>query len=121
MTTRFHFALGLAGVAALVAACSARGSSVFNTGGSGNNTGGDGAGAGTTDTDINISTGTGGHTTGTVVCNHPPDMDGDGDGWTTNEGDCNDCDANVNPGAVDTALTADGGMGMSDNDCSGSF
>lgn len=27
--------------------------------------------------------------------------DHDGDGWTVGEGDCNDCDANSNPGAID--------------------
>jgi hypothetical protein len=34
----------------------------------------------------------------------------DGDGWTPNQGDCNDCDPNVNPGAIDVLHTPDGGM-----------
>jgi hypothetical protein len=122
MNTRFRFLFGLCGVAALAAACSASRGNQFNVGGSGSGTGGDGSnGTGATDTGINISSGSGGSTTGTVVCNHTPDQDGDGDGWTGAEGDCNDCDPNVNPGAVDTATTADGGMAMADNDCSGSF
>jgi hypothetical protein len=36
--------------------------------------------------------------------------DMDGDGWTPAQGDCNDCDPNVNPGAVDVLHTPDGGM-----------
>jgi hypothetical protein len=36
--------------------------------------------------------------------------DMDGDGWTPAEGDCNDCDPNVNPGAIDVLHTPDGGM-----------
>jgi hypothetical protein len=30
-----------------------------------------------------------------------PAKDDDGDGWSENEGDCNDCDPNSNPGAID--------------------
>jgi len=122
MITRFRFLFGLAGAAALAAACSASKGNQFNTGGNSGNTGGDGNGAGVTDTGITITTsGSGGSGTGTVVCNHAPDQDGDGDGWTGAEGDCNDCDSNVNPGAVDTATTADGGVAMADNDCSGAY
>lgn len=42
-----------------------------------------------------------------------PAADDDGDGFSHNDGDCNDCDALVNPGAYDYA-----GDGI-DNDCSG--
>jgi hypothetical protein len=57
-----------------------------------------------------------------VVTN--PDLDMDGDGWSPNEGDCNDCNPYVNPGAVDfpQAIGPDGGLlpGV-DYDCSGTF
>jgi hypothetical protein len=45
----------------------------------------------------------------------------DHDGWTPNQGDCNDCDPNVNPGAIDTLHPgADGGPPTwGDEDCSG--
>src|SRR5262245_38027616 len=35
-----------------------------------------------------------------VFCGQDPHLDGDGDGWTPAEGDCDDCDLDVNPGAV---------------------
>ncbi|MFH1532577.1 MAG: MopE-related protein [Pseudomonadota bacterium] len=43
-------------------------------------------------------------------CDEPVDLDGDG--WTTNEGDCDDSDATVHPGAAELC------DGM-DNDCDG--
>jgi len=42
-----------------------------------------------------------------------PTADDDGDGFAPDDGDCNDCDAMINPGAYDYA-----GDGI-DNDCSG--
>lgn len=42
-----------------------------------------------------------------------PEADFDGDGYTINQGDCNDCDPNVNPGAFDRV-----GGGV-DEDCDG--
>lgn len=42
-----------------------------------------------------------------------PDEDHDDDGWSVNDGDCNDCDAVTNPGAFDVA-----GNDI-DEDCSG--
>ena len=58
---------------------------------------------------------------GTVQCNVTnPDDDMDKDGWTPNQGDCNDCDPNVNPGAVDVLQQNDGGPPVwGDEDCSG--
>ena len=55
-------------------------------------------------------------------CNNPPDVDGDGDGWTGAEGDCNDCDPSINPGAieVETKPNPDGTPGTPiDEDCNG--
>jgi hypothetical protein len=43
-----------------------------------------------------------------------PGNDADGDGFTTEQGDCNDCDKTVNPGAFDFPSDA------FDEDCSGS-
>jgi hypothetical protein len=58
---------------------------------------------------------------GTVVCNvTDPNADMDKDGWSPNAGDCNDCDPNVNPGAIDVLHGADGGTPTwGDEDCSG--
>jgi hypothetical protein len=65
----------------------------------------------------------GGTTTGTgtgiqcTVTDQNADMDGDG--WTPAQGDCNDCDPNVNPGAIDVwHAGGDGGAGFWGNeDC----
>jgi hypothetical protein len=44
--------------------------------------------------------GAGGGNGGTCVPGSA-DVDNDNDGWTENEGDCDDCDPNKNPGAID--------------------
>jgi hypothetical protein len=64
----------------------------------------------------------GGHTdSGGGACKvTDPNADGDHDGWSTNQGDCNDCDANVNPGAIDVLQQHDGGTPTwGDEDCDG--
>jgi Putative metal-binding motif len=48
-----------------------------------------------------------------VPCQNPPNVDGDHDGFTGAQGDCNDCDPNVNPAAYDVP-----GNGV-DEDCDG--
>ena len=61
---------------------------------------------------------------GNSTCLSGPNEDNDKDGWTQAQGDCNDCDPNVNPGALDivnkdmagTALAADKQV---DEDCNG--
>jgi len=63
------------------------------------------------------STGSGG------PCASGPNDDADMDGFTGAEGDCNDCDPNVNPGAIEV-LTVDGAGGgggatPADEDCDG--
>jgi hypothetical protein len=50
---------------------------------------------------------------GTSGCGTNPEEDFDGDGYSINDGDCNDCDPYVNPGALDLA-----GSGQ-DEDCDG--
>jgi len=57
---------------------------------------GDGDGA---PSDINVDTLGDGDQEG-VVCSQEPG-DNDGDGFSVAEGDCNDCDVNANPGALD--------------------
>jgi hypothetical protein len=54
-------------------------------------------------------------------CNAGPNQDQDGDGWTIAQGDCNDCDPLVNPGAIDVLHAgADGGAPYyTDDDCDG--
>ncbi len=48
---------------------------------------------------IDAGTGTGG--SGGSSCTAGPNEDFDKDGFTVTDGDCNDCDANANPGAFD--------------------
>lgn len=51
-----------------------------------------------------------------------PADDKDNDGWTVAEGDCNDCDPLINPGAIDLQHPVDGGSFVwGDEDCDGTF
>ena len=50
-------------------------------------------------------------------CVPTPDNDADGDGWTQAQGDCDDCDKNVNPNAVEVP-TEQGGVPKDEN-CDG--
>ena len=64
------------------------------------------------------------HDSGSTVCIAGLNEDKDMDGWTIAEGDCNDCDPNVNPGAVDVPQTVgpDGGLSPAvDSDCDGKY
>ncbi|MEM7153323.1 MAG: choice-of-anchor L domain-containing protein [Myxococcota bacterium] len=57
------------------------------------------------------------------TCDTDPNADEDNDGFSVNEGDCNDCDANVNPGAIEVEVTEPDEMGMvpeaADENCDG--
>jgi hypothetical protein len=125
-------------VVGVFAACSADQAHVFGTGGSASSvasgTSGTGAGGSTSTSPSGSSTSTGqggspalkdGGLTAAGVggagCVNPgPNEDWDHDGWTIAEGDCNDCDPNVNPGALDTiTVGADGGLILGDEDCDG--
>ena len=60
------------------------------------------------------SSGGGGGGGGTTPCvATDPNMDLDGDGYTPAQGDCNDCNPTVNPGAVEVAANGQ------DDDCNG--
>ncbi|MFO0757866.1 MAG: putative metal-binding motif-containing protein [Byssovorax sp.] len=99
-------------------------------GGSGQGTTGSGNPSGTTSSgsgdggDIGLGgagpSGSGGSTG--MNCNSGPNDDSDKDGFTGAEGDCNDCDANVNPGAVEVIAppNPDGSKPPAvDEDCDG--
>ena len=57
------------------------------------------------------------------ICAAGPDEDRDGDGVTISDGDCNDCDPNVNPLAIDLLNVDDDGKPVAlqiDENCDGS-
>jgi hypothetical protein len=61
---------------------------------------------------------------GAPGCGTKPDADGDGDGYTPAQGDCNDCDPGVNPGAFDFVEVDASGQPLPatqqvDDDCDG--
>ncbi len=131
---RLHFGIaGLLGATALVSAC------IITTSNGGEGGGGIGGSGNTGNTG-----GTGGSTSGTAgsggegggitdpPCDNAPELDGDGDGWTGEQGDCNDCTSMINPGAFDydgneidedcngtpddTVAVCDGALAMDSND-----
>ncbi|MFO0754868.1 MAG: choice-of-anchor L domain-containing protein [Byssovorax sp.] len=119
-------------IAVVGAACSANSSGSSGSGGSSSTTGsGGGTTVATTSSssgqggeEITVGVGSGGSSgSGVVGCENPPDVDMDGDGWTGADGDCNDCDKNVNPGAIEVKVTmAQGDAGVpdpADEDCDG--
>jgi hypothetical protein len=118
MRTALTF-LGFIGGAALLAACSAdRGSGVFlgtsgaGQGGSVNDgAGGKSAAVGQGGGDLGFDGGPSGSGSGggaaPAPCLSGPTEDHDKDGFTVDDGDCNDCDPNVNPGAVEVIAKPD--------------
>ncbi|HRI67495.1 MAG TPA: choice-of-anchor L domain-containing protein [Polyangium sp.] len=57
---------------------------------------------------------------GIIMCDNDPNIDNDGDGTTENQGDCNDCDPNVGPGAVEVLTDPnDPQAPIADEDCDG--
>ncbi|MCA9649292.1 MAG: putative metal-binding motif-containing protein [Myxococcales bacterium] len=56
-------------------------------------------------------------------CQTDPNADEDNDGFSVAEGDCNDCDPNVNPGAIEVEVTEPDMMGVvpdpADENCDG--
>jgi hypothetical protein len=125
--------IGLAGIVGIAAqaSCSPAGGSgtpgaggATSTAGTGTMSTGKGGSvqASTTGDDITVSVGTGqgGDSSG---CDAKADEDKDMDGWSITDGDCNDCDKNVNPGAIEVKITmpvGDAGIpDPADEDCDG--
>ena len=114
-----------------LSACSAGGttSTSGSFGGEAGSSSDGGAGAGGNPTSTGGSQGqfmgVGGQGASTPGCDSAPSQDQDGDGFTGQQGDCNDCDANVNPGAIEVIGSADDGTGggggyvPADEDCDG--
>ena len=133
MSRSILFLFGIAGViAATGAACSANSTTGSTSGGGSNTTSAGGsmssgmggvpaAGSTSTGEDITVAAGTGGASPG--ECNTKDDEDGDKDGWSKADGDCNDCDVNTNPGAIEIKITTpQGDAGIpdpADEDCDG--
>jgi hypothetical protein len=124
----------MSGGVALSACKASVGSGVFDTdppagtgaGGSTSATGAGGESAGSGNGEggglINFDGGSGGPDGSMPGCASGADEDKDMDGFTAALGDCNDCDANVNPGAIEVlgVADADGGVPPSvDEDCDG--
>jgi len=123
----YIFALaGVVSAAAIAGACSASTDETGfgDTGGGGSDTSGDSK-SGQTSTGVGGVDFAGANGTGTGAsnaCAHAASEDGDMDGFTGADGDCNDCDANVNPGAIEVVATeeVDGGIPEpADEDCDG--
>jgi hypothetical protein len=123
-------ALGALLALASTSACKAtQQSAVFGEGGGGTNATGAGTGGTATGAgggvggDIGpIGTGGGGNGSTGVVCNAGDNEDRDKDGFTKLQGDCNDCDPNVNPNAVEVlAVPDENGVTPppADEDCDG--
>jgi hypothetical protein len=90
--------------------------------GDGGSGGAGGIGTSTTSTTGAFMSGGEGGTNGSggVVCESGPTDDTDMDGFTGEQGDCNDCDANVNPAAVEVIPSPTGDDYVpADEDCDG--
>lgn len=104
--TALALCLSTLGILTLIGACSATSNddprpssangSASGSGGAGGQ-GGDGPGSGG-NFNLTSNGGTGG---GSIPCEPTPDNDFDQDGFSINEGDCNDCDPNTNPNAIE--------------------
>jgi hypothetical protein len=107
----------------VAAACDAGGGSVFDgddsagPGTGGTNAGGTGSGNGNVGGDFN-PVGSGGNTNND--CINDPNVDDDMDGATEMQGDCNDCDPNTGPGAIEVETDRMDPMAEpADEDCDG--
>ena len=128
MRTNPHL-LGFLGVAFLSACTPADSFGLFGTTGGITPSGSGSAGAGGSASvgsgeDLGFGAASAGAGIGeTMVCFSSPEEDKDADGWSVLDGDCNDCDPNVNPGAIEVLITeasADGTVpAPADEDCDG--
>ena len=133
-----HSLIAVTTLGLVAAACSASKKSAFGAGGPGDSGSGaasaaSGAGGvmkgagGTTTSGIDLTTsGNGGATSGGNECASGENDDNDKDGFTPKQGDCNDCDKNVNPNAVEVigGMSGSGGGGTgggmpADENCDG--
>jgi hypothetical protein len=122
--------LALAGAVVVVSACgpSEADDATGGNGGSGHPTGtatGNQGGA-TTISSTMAAFMTNSTATGMTTCDALPTQDKDGDGFTIMDGDCNDCDPNVNPNALEVVITDPDPMTMmiptpADEDCDGTI
>jgi len=112
----------------LVAACSAGQQDGADDDGSNAGAGGQSSTqASSTSETVSATTSFGEGTGGSMAgCDSSPNEDADMDGFTFMQGDCNDCDANVNPNAIEVIVDdmgmGGGGGGMmapADEDCDG--
>lgn len=110
----------------LATGCSASsaGADIGSTNSGGNGTGGQGASGGSDNVGgfgVGGIEGQGGYIPTGSECVSQSNVDDDLDGFTEEEGDCNDCDPNVNPGAIEVIVTEPGEDGMvpppADEDC----
>ena len=119
----------LVGLSAIVAAtggaCAAKQQSTFDgSGGKAGSTNSSSSSSGTNGTGGDGGDGGGwipptdGGDNDSGTCNEgPPDKDNDGDGYTENEGDCYDCDKNINPGAVEVIVDGEDAGAPVDENC----
>lgn len=107
--------VGLSGCSAAPGASGDDGGDGADGGGNGDGGNGSGTGSNTGGTSGQFM-GTSG--TGSTSCVSGPDEDQDQDGFTVTELDCNDCDPNVNPGAIEV-ISNDPMMAPADEDCDG--
>jgi hypothetical protein len=130
--SRSWFLVGVAAALTFATACDpttntsnaggSGGSGAGSQGGNGAGTNAGGAGAGGDDFGGFGGIGQGGSGAGQTgnTCDAAPDEDKDEDGFSINAGDCNDCDKNVNPGAIEVIAEPDeNGMTpqAADEDC----
>jgi hypothetical protein len=117
MNKSLQLNLGFAGALAVVVSCAASSPGTHGAGGAGVNassTGSAGQGVGG-----DITVGVGGSGGSNMGCVGGPDVDDDKDGFTETQGDCNDCDPNVNPGAIEVIVL--GGVDPVDENCNGAI
>lgn len=125
MSRSTFFLIGMATALGAAACAASGGSGEFGAGGAGNTD--SATSSKSTGPVTSVGPGPGNDTvagsvgSGQSGCDTSADEDHDGDGYSVKQGDCNDCDPNINPGAIDTPEIPDGNGGVrpaSNNDCS---